>query len=357
MTAQGKINLRGQISFPFHRSGWRYAIKALAPLHNDNGVTFDGVVDQRFLWTRPTTQPTGETPEATCEPGNTNASTAAAMRTRERRNVPIREPWVGFVHHPPNMPVWFQYQHSPQMLVANKHWQESLEPCVGLFALSRYHAEWMAEHTGKPVSAVIHPTEIPDCQFSFSAFMDNDHKKIVQIGWWLRKLNAIKRLPVPRGNPLGYEKIRLMPCDCPEATTIISNLTHAERRLYRLSIESGHAENTRDMAYVSNADYDLLLSRNLVFVDLYDSSANNAVVECIARATPILVNRIPAVVEYLGEAYPMYFEDLADAAEKAQDIGRINEAHMYLKTCDTRNRLSADYFLESVINSEVYGRI
>ena len=53
-----------------------------------------------------------------------------------------------------------------------------------------------------------------------------------------------------------------------------------------------------------------LLEKNIVFIDLYDSAANNTVLECIIRNTPLIVNRTPGVVEYLGEDYPLYFDNL-----------------------------------------------
>lgn len=45
---------------------------------------------------------------------------------------------------------------------------------------------------------------------------------------------------------------------------------------------------------------------------MFNSSANNTILECIARNTPIIVRTNPAIVEYLGENYPLYFESLND---------------------------------------------
>ena len=41
-----------------------------------------------------------------------------------------------------------------------------------------------------------------------------------------------------------------------------------------------------------------------------NSSANNTVLECIARNSPIIVTKHPAIKEYLGEDYPLYFNTL-----------------------------------------------
>ena len=58
-----------------------------------------------------------------------------------------------------------------------------------------------------------------------------------------------------------------------------------------------------------NDDYDQLLTNNIVFINLVDSSAVNTIIECIVRNTPIIVNDHPAVVELLGPNYPLYFKD------------------------------------------------
>ena len=92
----------------------------------------------------------------------------------------------------------------------------------------------------------------------------------------------------------------------------------------------------------------------MVFLDLYDSSANNAVIECIARGTPLLINPIPGVVEYLGEDYPFYFNTLQEAAEKAKNFELIKDTNNYLLECETRKKLSKDHFRESIIESEIY---
>ena len=38
--------------------------------------------------------------------------------------------------------------------------------------------------------------------------------------------------------------------------------------------------------HLTDAEYDQTLAENIAFIRLYDASANNTVVECIARATP-----------------------------------------------------------------------
>ena len=94
---------------------------------------------------------------------------------------------------------------------------------------------------------------------------------------------------------------------------------------------------------VSNEEFDDMLTSCVAFLDLYDSSANNAVIECIARNTPLLVNRHPAVVEYCGEDYPLYFDSLDHAYELVCDFDKIFAAHEYFKNMDKR-WINGSYF-------------
>jgi hypothetical protein len=102
---------------------------------------------------------------------------------------------------------------------------------------------------------------------------------------------------------------------------------------------------------LSDEEYDHLLSENLVFLNLFGSSANNTVVECIVRHTPIVVNRLPALEEYLGKDYPLFYDNLTQAAELIADTEALFAAHEKLKTI---KKVSPEKFLESVYNSEIY---
>lgn len=347
----GKINLGNQKDFSFHRSGWNFALNALKPLHNSQGILFDGFLENTFAWKH---RHEGFRPTRILEKMHQDGVFYKLATSEEQGITPYIQPWVGFFHNPQEMPLWFNYQDSLQTIFSKDIWKKSISNCVGLFALSEYHAQWLREKTGKPVSTLIHPTEIPEVQFDFNKFIQNPQKKIVQIGWWLRKLNAIYQLPIPRNNLLNYEKIKLNPIFFKRAAEYLNKITEIEKNKQQLKIDDEFVENTKDIDHLSNEEYDRLLSENIAFVDLYDSSANNAVIECIARATPLLINPLPAVVEYLGKDYPLYFNSLTEAAEKALDTSRILDTHEYLKNCETRKKLSPELFLKSFEESEVY---
>jgi len=107
---------------------------------------------------------------------------------------------------------------------------------------------------------------------------------------------------------------------------------------------------------LENDVYDRWLAENVVFAHFQDSSANNIVVECIVRGTPILTNRLPALEEYLGVGYPLFFEDLGEVDRILEDEDRILSAHRYLKSVDQR-RFTADGFVESIVSSSIYRKL
>lgn len=349
----GKLRFTCRYQRTHHRSGWRYAMEALHPLHNSAGVRFEGFLEDPFAWEhhRAGIRSNPDLLMALRSPVYQNRLTS-----EERRIVPYREPWVGFLHNPPQMPPWFHPEESPGAIFAKAVWRDSLEYCAGLFALSEYAGDWLRKATGKPVSVVLHPTETPEVRFDFERFLANPAKQVVQIGWWLRRLGAIDRLPISRDNALGYTKLRLVPGFFSGAAGYLAKLRKQEF-LRDGPPRPEYAENTMEREHLSNEDYDRLLAENIVFVDLYDASANNAVIECLARATPILVNRLPAVEEYLGADYPLYFSDHAEAAAKALDLGRLRAAHDYLLALEIRRRLDGDSFRRSIEASEVYRQL
>lgn len=250
---------------------------------------------------------------------------------KERRSVTdgivIQEPWIGIWHNPHNMPTWFNYEHSPQSILKRQGFIESLKSCKGIIVLSEYFKKWLEQQISIPISVLFHPTEPSSLCFDFQKFLDNKEKCIIQVGYWLRQLNSI---------------------------TFITNPKYAKVWLYGnvWAFTCLEAEGKCDMKDVNifnltNEEYDTFLSKNICLVNVYDSSANNAVIECIVRHTPLIVNKHPAIVEYLGEKYPLYFDDMKEVDGMLDNIDLLRSGHEYLKTNkDIQTRISGKYFIE-----------
>jgi polysaccharide pyruvyl transferase WcaK-like protein len=117
---------------------------------------------------------------------------------------------------------------------------------------------------------------------------------------------------------------------------------------------------------LNNDDFDLLLTNNIVFINLVDASAVNTVIECIIRNTPIIINKHPAVVELLGENYPLYytfdetnyFQMNVDINNLLKNPRNIKKAYNYLNNLnEIKYRLTIDSFIKEftdIIKTHIY---
>jgi hypothetical protein len=317
----GIVNLKTQLDeyFGNHRSGWAFAVKSLAPAHDPRGIYLNTFAEKTFC---------GD----------------------PRLAVAISEPWIGIIHIPPGIPDWFLAHQSNDAMFATDAWQKSLTHCRGIYTLSQYHKSNLEKKLDVPIAALLHPTEVPPAKWSLEAFERNPDKCIVQVGWYLRVLHSIFELP-----DTGMQKIFLRATNEPH----LNELMAMERQIRKWGslFDESMYKTARVLNFLPNEQYDQLLSQNIVFLNLYDASANNAIIECMARNTPVLVNPLEAVREYLGEDYPLYFSCLEEAAEKARDYSLLFKAHKYLESLPIKSQLTGQHFLESLLNSDIFRAI
>ena len=91
--------------------------------------------------------------------------------------------------------------------------------------------------------------------------------------------------------------------------------------------------------YTHNFDeYDRLISNNIIIIHLINASANNAILELMYLNIPFFVNKLDAVIEYIGNDYPLYFNSLLDIENIINNkdllINKMHEASEYLKRID-----------------------
>ena len=113
-----------------------------------------------------------------------------------------------------------------------------------------------------------------------------------------------------------------------------------------------------ELHLLSDPEYDTLLAENVVFLLLGDCSAVNTVIECIVRATPIVVNRHPAIEEALGSDYPGFYDTLEQAAAIVNDPSAIHAMHEHIGRIDLDPFRIATFVrsLHTLIGTTFYGK-
>lgn len=316
-----KLTFEQTVVYPAQRSGWQYAQASLAPLLAADGVLFDTMIERNFARQRDTAVAEGR--------------------------IPYRRPWVACVHVPPEIPTWFDDSKSFLAISQTAAWQESWPYCRGLFTLSRAMRDWLAERVDIPVVALHHPTEIPDVRFEMDRYLA-EGQRVVQVGWWLRRLAAIHELPLPTAR-----KAFLIP-QAGAGMKRFTSVLEAESRQAGAPPQSDW--DVSWIPYQSAADYDAILASSVMFLNLYGAVANNAIIEAIVRATPVLVNPLPSVREYLGEDYPFYYHSLEEAAAKVSSPSLVRAAHDFLRDKDL-SFLSGETFCRQLAASEIYASL
>lgn len=275
-----------------HRSGWPHAMRFLHDHLDPDGILLDDFVERSFQ-------------HAYC---------------RQE----WREPWVGIFHHPPGLPVWLDDTAPIEAIVSTETFRKSLPMLKGAIALSAYLGEWIERHLRVPALVLKHPTEIPERRFSLEAYLDTPRPAIAQVGWYARNTRAIYQLDAP--DP--FRKLHLLQRR-PWVMTAIERIDSMSP--YRTRRQCGTVEVIEEL---DNSAYDELLSRSIIFNEYYTVSASNTIIEAMARGVPLLVNRRPAIEEYLGAGYPLLFDDIAEAPAFLRDRGRIAAAAGWIAELD-----------------------
>ncbi|SEO24335.1 Glycosyl transferase family 2 [Gemmobacter aquatilis] len=287
-----KLNLTGRSQmFGVHRNSFNTLIHALEPLDRTDGtgVRFLPFLERYFVWGT--------------DPGEAASDSPA----------PLTEDWIGILHVPFDAPDWYGPAVSPERFFDTDLWRASRPQCRGIITLcADLERDLKVVDPDLPTLSVLHPTELDVRMFDHAAY--RARPRVVQVGDWLRRLQGIHRL-----RAWGHERIMLMKGQ---------TQGYLDAEIARFGDYLDPAVDVRHM--VPNDEYDALLSSSVVICLMYATAANNVIVECLARATPLLVNPLPAVIEYLGFDYPLYACDVAEADALLAQPEKIAEAHAYL---------------------------
>lgn len=289
-----KFRIDKPVSWNTHRGGWRYVVDILqSEFHTPDGTLFLTAVEDVMKGGRP-----------------------------------ITEPWTGFIHQVPrnNLPNFPDLER----LLKDKTWLASLKHCQGIFTISNYLKEYLDRQSFPfPVNCVPYAVDFQFKEFDYDAFVSSP-RNLLFVGEFMRNFQAFSDLDAK-----DYRKLLLV------SETFTRN---------NISL----SPSVTIMDRVSDEEYDSMLASNIVFLNLLDAPANTTVVECLARNTPILINKLPGVVDYLGQDYPFYYSSLEEAARKLSDEQLIRQTVAYLRESPNKEKLRKEYFINAIHNGSIY---
>lgn len=295
-----------------HRSGWPFVMQAVQRFADNTGVLVDDFCEQTFAYN---------------------------PKSKDNKHIQrhLQNPWVGILHHPLqiNSPLKHDKSHELINIGTRLDWQKCLPTLKGVVVLSNTLQSFVENWLRVPVVTIKHPTDLQCEQFNFAKWQND--RMIICVGFFLRDTRILHRVV----QPATYIFTRCKP--------FLDWMKRRDRKLAQSQHKSEiKSTNVADFDFLDNYNYDRVLARSVVVSWFYGAAANNTIVECIARNTPIIVNRLPSVVEYLGEDYPLYANNTNEIHKLIQDHSRINLAHMYLKHFINKDYLNANNFAKQL---------
>lgn len=295
-----------------HRSGWNQICISLLKENSDNGIYIDAALENAFAWKK-------HHYESVC-------------------HIPFTMPWIGFFHNPPHCPDYLKEitgwggNTTIDAIIDSDNFKNSMHTCKGLLSLSSHLADYLHEKTGLPTMSLKHP--ISDFKFpQWNPDRAREQREICFIGYWYRKFQNFLRLNTSyQKSFLGGDERQLMWYLEGECEEFDISFTKENYLIYQPLVAP---------------KYDQKLVESIVFLDFWDTACNTSLVDCMARNTPVIIPRHPAVIEYLGEDYPLYFDSVSDANEIVNDFDRIISGHEYLKQMD-KSDMTEEYFLNKL---------
>jgi hypothetical protein len=257
--------------------------------------------------------------------------------------IPYTTPWIGVIHH-----TLYQDESGYNCieLLKCKEFITSLKVCKSLIVLSDYLKNCLLKLANEmniklpTIHVMYHPTLLVDKSklWKYGKWKWNSwNGEVIQIGSWMRDIKAIYDLKYKKKYALiGKDMLdKYKSISFGDTQPDYLNEEDAVKIPFPVSL----------IKYVDNEKYDEILSKFVVFLKLNDASAVNTIIECISRNTPIIVNKLPAVEEYLGPKYPLYYTDI-------NDVPRLLKNKLIIKANTYLKNMNKDFLkIETFINS------
>ena len=234
-------------------------------------------------------------------------------------------------------------QHTDHSLISNSIYYEScdsrlLDKCLYIYTVSREHKKYLTSpkiqkkypYLKDKVLSINHPiTDKIDTRFNFNLYKNSTSKKIYHIGWWMRNLKTFNDIKLP---------------SCIEKTVLVKHDFNCFTDIIKPAMG-----NVNFASHLSNDEYIKVFEENILYMDPFDVTASNLLLECIRCETPVLLRRHPAFEQYIGYTYPMFFDTMSDIEQltTTQFNTLVKKTHLYLKNLD-KTHISQQTFNQKI---------
>jgi len=309
---------RNAIGVGYHRTGWPWVLRHLETIHSNNGILFDDFFEQNFCY--------------------------------KNKPTVYKKPWVAIFHNPKEIPSFGNYRENLSAVFEMPEFKQSAKNLKLAIALSDDLAEWLTKQLDCKVISLKHPINTKHSEYwDYDEWVEN--KKLCQIGFYLRNTRLVEQVPEMEGveiNRLWSNMEWLKNYDTKVMkhweNHFTDSLVDYQDSYFTCRYNHRSAEDVSAEFALPSA-YDEILRTNVVIADYFACSASNVILECIAKNTPIMVNRLPAIEQYLGKDYPLFF---THPEEIPGLMNRVKEAHLYLKNMN-KDDLDIDYFKKEIL--------
>lgn len=251
--------------------------------------------------------------------------TAYEYQVREK----VTKPFIAFFHQ-----VVSHYERSLENIFHSELWMYNKQYFLGGFVFSSYQKNYLKSiRCDRNIYLAMHPTRMDVKRWSFAQYMRR--KIFLHVGVHCRNVDFFLKAASKRKSKDRYRMLAARDED------------------YDMNIATCKKSGVELMKRLDGSAYQAALASSVVFINLTDAAANNTILECIARGTPILINAVGGVHEYVGEDYPLLYSDmhhalhLIDTIKKNPEI--LKKAHQHLLSL--RHNYTTEQFVSRIKNT------
>ena len=258
---------------------------------------------------------------------------------------------ITFLHTPPCVTISDNDERHKEMIYSSQYGNKQVFELINnhnlknkiqfIYTLSASHKEYLLNKTPfykYNLLSINHPIEISGTEktFDYDSFLQN--RQILHIGWQIINFKQFVDFKIPG--------------DFFKSILVKSSFENDWNKLYEsLYCKKTHSEYITVLKELKNCEYEKLFVNSCLFVYFEDCSINNIILECIKFNTPIIVNKLPSVVQYLGEDYPLYYsnqDDLSNLKNRTYLLSKIVEANKYLENMN-KSHVSVQSFNSKLV--------